>query len=503
MPESPKYVGMGLERASRGLSVLIPPTTQSTPVSAVFLAQFNVHSGYELVWSRAVDGVNLEGIEYKALPSGLHSTKQDVISFVQPASDSKQLDDVLYGVAVFQQHGGDSGDRSTVKMFSLGVLIDPKRHRVLPSANPVWRPTNFASGVEHVEQLRKLLEHWDESDGFAGFDSIFEQKSDVMNFVSSPSSSPRAQRILSDHKVGHHHYLHHLDTLLETLGPLVFRLWRSSLLREKIVLFDAPSVELNCAFAYCLSILSTVPQELQSLLTDDATRDLLCNRPVYSVGVNDSDWLKTLKEEHGFIAASSDEILAYKSQLYDTGVKFSNGDDDIPKVFPSTSKVPGATSSEYKATQRDLKRFEVLVREYELYKDTDGSQLQWWNAVVEPVSWRHMAWSGLYWWASAGEKEKMDDEGYAEDIAEYSEFSSTERLLSIVGYFQGLTRRVLRSVSDLVGADAEGPVIVEFADFIEMGLDPYSKGDVEFVIKLVEVWWCREAKVGGLSLCCF
>ena len=44
------------------------------PISALFLIVFDVKAGYTIVWKQAVPGLELEGVvEYKSLPSGLHS----------------------------------------------------------------------------------------------------------------------------------------------------------------------------------------------------------------------------------------------------------------------------------------------------------------------------------------------------------------------------------------------------------------------------------------------
>lgn len=525
--QSPKYVGVSMEHglAARGLNILIPSTAsgQHTPISAVFLARFNVNSGYELEWSRSVDGVSLKGVEYKALPSGLHEKERDVISFVLKPDESDSMDELLYGVAVFHQNlqESSSSDRSRVKMYSLGVIVDPSKHKsssLTTGSGPVWKPATFSCGIEHVEELDKLLENWKAEDGYDAFEAFFEQKADLINVISSPNQSPRTQRIFSleNSKESNHHYLLKLDTLLETMGPLIFKLWRCSLLRERIILFDAPSVELSCAFTYCLSILSTIPQEIKSILKDETAARLQFNRPIFSVGVNDIDWLKSLDRSQGYLASSSDEIIMYKTQLYDTAVQMNIDDDMTPKIFSSKCKLPGNTDTAMmKATQRDLKRFNVLVREYELFRDTinsyagdDCSSLAWWNDVTEPLSWKHLAWSGFYWWASAGEKDKMDDETYSEGVSGYSDVgeNGAERLLSIVGYFQTLTKRVFRIIGDIIdGSDHEETIFVEYSDLMEMGLDPYSSDDVSFVIKLIKLWWNLDAKVGNslTNLCCF
>jgi hypothetical protein len=53
------------------------------PISALFLIYFDVKAGYTIGWKRSIPGIELEGVvEYKSLPSGLHTVKEDLIYFV-------------------------------------------------------------------------------------------------------------------------------------------------------------------------------------------------------------------------------------------------------------------------------------------------------------------------------------------------------------------------------------------------------------------------------------
>jgi len=53
------------------------------PISALFLIYFDVKAGYTVGWKRSLPGIELDGVvEYKSLPSGLHTVKEDLIYFV-------------------------------------------------------------------------------------------------------------------------------------------------------------------------------------------------------------------------------------------------------------------------------------------------------------------------------------------------------------------------------------------------------------------------------------
>jgi hypothetical protein len=53
------------------------------PITALFLIYFDIKAGYTIGWKRSLPGIELEGVvEYKSLPSGLHTVKEDLIYFV-------------------------------------------------------------------------------------------------------------------------------------------------------------------------------------------------------------------------------------------------------------------------------------------------------------------------------------------------------------------------------------------------------------------------------------
>lgn len=511
-------------------------TSQSlsrTPLSAIFLVQFDVKSGYELKWSKVIDeSVSLKGVEFKSLPSGLHEVEREVISFVQPKSE-ESFNDLLYGVSVFHQNLDsmrEDNSRSNVRMFSLGILVDPSHSFLELTKLPKeisWKPINYTKGLEYIDYLNDLLDDWDtESSDYSIFEEFFNLHSklniDQLGKIPLTPTTPNLNT-LSNKKHHSHHYLLKLPTFLETLGPLIFKIWRCALLRERILLFDAPNIELNCSFAYCLSILSILPQDVSSLLSDNGILNdgLKFLQPIYSVGVNDIDWLKKLskKDLNGFIASSTDEILSYKKEIHDVSVRFNplkHQFSENPEIILSESSVPGSKPMDsIRATQRDLKRFKILSKEFNLkplHSDIvdENGDLKWWSEVTEPVSWRQIAWSGFYWWASAGEKSKVEFEQEYEGLSDVdSAQDEVQRSLIIVGYFHGMTKRIFTIVVDLLNnepnSNSDEELCVEFSDIFEMGLDPYSNEDKEFIIKFIRLWFNRNVKIGSTisNLCCF
>lgn len=184
-------------------------------------------------------------------------------------------------------------------------------------------------------------------------------------------------------------------------------------------------------------------------------------RPLFSIGVHDIPFLENELERsktisntsqsessnrtgipsRGWIACTTDSILAMKHVLYDVLVKMpppsSSNDDE--KSWPRIESPPGV---ELKATQRDFRRYKALrsalssqetlfqnftQKSYSSsnssnssneshispilshnssisYKDT-LSELPAMRSIIEPVSWSAFAYSNFSWWISPGERQ--------------------------------------------------------------------------------------------------
>ncbi len=680
------------------------------PISAMFLVQFNVHSGYSIEWSKATnENISLKGIEFKSLPSGLHSVEQDVIYFVQPENTnnnfkatSKNLPgSILNGVAVFQQNGfRDSNEirtRDDVKMFSLGILLSGGDKDLVTHTNngPLgfikkpflvnknkeeteFKTLNHSTGWEYVEDLTKLLGSFMNSEdltSMSSFDDFFKANSNYShNDVSTNSKIPASiinpnisssQKLKSKpqesssstdrnikepknltpltHRPRSHHMILGLCSLLKELGPLTFRLWKYALLRKRILIFGADSNELGAKYAYCLSIIAAIPQSISHMIIELQRQkyfeniNLLEIRPIFNVGIGDIDWLSdfSIYRKNGFIAVSTDEILLYKTKLYDVAVQLKGYELPNKQLAPEISIISKGTERQknQRSTVRDYKRFQHL--EQQIFEDGDGEivkERDKWVNLTEPLSWTQATLNGFLWWATAGEKSRMDadnnSEGFFsgsesddENDNENDEVTEDSNLLnnheniklsqpgesvevSVVGYFQQLTIHLFVTLSNvIISHDEENdnllvnsevpnssePVVgneqtsandissqensIDLAigksnsftnlhsdrsedtfdgfrhrnsdhystfgefnaltysqtatsgitvsdispstnsdndtiwiaptDIHEMGLDPYSNSDAEFVIELVDLWFGRQAKIGYKWCSCF
>lgn len=108
-------------RGQPPLTVRLPPAGPASlpdlpPVSALFLIEFDVKAGYTIAWKQAEDGIELEGlVEYKSLPSGLHTVSDDLIYFVHERTHA--------GLSAFVNIPCDEEDARNARMIAVGLLV--------------------------------------------------------------------------------------------------------------------------------------------------------------------------------------------------------------------------------------------------------------------------------------------------------------------------------------------------------------------------------------------
>ena len=108
---------MAAERRGQGpLNIDLSTSSPSgaPPISALFLIYFDIKAGYTIGWKRSLPGVELEGVvEYKSLPSGLHTVKEDLIYFVH---------DDHAGLSAFVNAPASEESRNA-RMIAVGVMV--------------------------------------------------------------------------------------------------------------------------------------------------------------------------------------------------------------------------------------------------------------------------------------------------------------------------------------------------------------------------------------------
>jgi hypothetical protein len=331
---------------------------------------------------------------------------------------------------------------------------------------------------------------------------------------------------------------------------------------------------------YDLSIISNIPIPVQNLLSIGAFSVRL--HPLFAIGVHDIPLLeqnaggndiveadersvdgdRSETDHNGWVACSTDDVLAMKYSLYDVLVTIppTYSKQAKEKVWPTVESPRGRA---VKATQRDLRRYKTLRRGLRCWQsddihespnadneddetsllaqrpeetfDDDSSTSD--ERLIEPMSWPALAYTSFMWWASAGEKRIYLDEemerddallhdGWASSVSpsgrscpspkssvESNEGNSKGVMpeMALIAYFHRLTTLTFSTLADIVdcsNAD-EGPegddevLTISGEDMVRMGLDMWSDGDQKFVKDLMEMYFGRKANVQGAKVeCC-
>jgi len=222
--------------------------------------------------------------------------------------------------------------------------------------------------------------------------------------------------------------------LITTFGPLIFVLYRAALCRKRILFLSPVPVERTCHFGslpssrswlmvvYNTSVLATIPPSVSDLLVNEPNR----LRTLFSVGVSDIPMLERLSsasqtdpvidssevQEQGWVACTTDAVLALKPHLYDILIilPHQHSFPTLPTTPHHSLKIPqrtnhpiltSSTGASILPSIRDLRRWKRLRLEMPLPKppgpDPDFDEL------VYQRTWTEFIFSGLCWWATAGE----------------------------------------------------------------------------------------------------
>ncbi|EFR04018.1 hypothetical protein MGYG_07023 [Nannizzia gypsea CBS 118893] len=461
-------------------------------IAALFLIRFDIRAGYTIAWKKTAPEIVLDNaVEFKSLPSGAHNVKEDLVYFVH---------DQYIGLSAFINQPAGEAERNAI-MLSVGILA-PLSHGRLGRS---WK---HAAGLKDLaiqlatdpDDTQPLSEYWDthqlrDSEGSSPPESPLESMSHTKPASAVPPAK-RRQRALSDatalissRTLPSYHPALTLPDFLDTFGPLIFPLYRAALLRKRIVFLGDAPVESSCNFIYNISLLSSLPQNLLSLLSSTKDIPSLRPRPLFNVGIHDMAQLSALSNtaDPCWIACSSDRVLGLRPELYDILVTLPpNYSRQAPeRIYPKMSlspptaagqhKDPKAKSTPIKATQRDTRRFITLrdgLREFSRLgeisgperEDSDNLSTFSSNSLVEPISWPLLAYTSFIWWASAGEKGAGPSDEEAEQDAELLQLSSddTEAAVDDHSNQTSLRRRESMVVPDANNTSQEIAIITYF-----------------------------------------
>lgn len=486
-------------------------TPDMTKIVSIFLIQFDVKIGYKVLWNKTSPGVSIDGIEFKCLPSGIHEFAEDLVLFTHYTNGQ-----IYYGISKFRLNLAIS--RNDTKMFSLGCLC-------LSDSKENWKPNEFVSnGFEYVSYLDELLVDYINTEDYTKLN-----QQDFHTIKSGKFTSPLIQ----------------LPNFFNKFGPLIFLIFKFSVLRKRIIIFNKSkhdNYNLQC-FNYIISIMSLKPNKMK-IETPGGNG---FTQPLYNICLHDIE--SPLLKLSSFIATTNDDILMYKP-IYDIGIIV---DSDSPPQIIKFEDIANPKRC-LKSTFNDYTKFKIIYEQLanqesfnnksvdnisinttssfmnKFFKESKISyEPNWWlHDSTYPISWTQYIWSAFSWFASAGQMNAEDIEPLASrshaeiDLPNlHSGRSSLQnfrtsfgesdasndnlmQFVIIIGYFHKLMKKWIYLASEVVGDDVEESVIFNYQDLIDMELDPYCKDDVSFIKEFVNVYWGRENidVSSGLSFIC-
>ena len=426
--------------------------------------------------------------------------EEDIVYFTHEEGDTHYV-----GTAAFINKPDEAAERKA-SMLAVGVLVPLESGRMGKSWLHAEGLRNLAKGqMRDVSDTKRLEDYWDEHKVEEGKQILPDESTDTLAGKTNGYHKSRAMSAGSAFTHGEVHTLapHHpavaLMQMLNVFGPLIFPLYRAALLRQRILLVTEAPVEFACNIVYNLSILATLSRETKEYLPRgkvEGGKDRL--QALFNIGIQDIDMLK--QRSGGWVACTTDDVLATKPELYDIAVYMPGREATKAKekVYPKIVRSGEDIGKQYvnvgiRASQRDAIRYGGLMEGIKRYpkstvaSDTDkhpegpvqdvansttssrAPSIHEHKKVVEPPSWAQVAYTSLLWWASSGDQPNGFNEEREAEIEQDAMLLDTDdsdedgrtKEVAVVGYFRRLTAVMFGAVNDVLRQEEDGEDAVE------------------------------------------
>jgi len=278
--------------------------------------------------------LELEGIEFSALASGLHDHEgPDFIYFVKSSKNEKRL---MYGMACYRRHILPGLSIRDAVMRSVGIFC-----------------THYAFLAQHQQFLDKFVEKVRTPNLSNKNKKTLQKYFKKHNATTSePVPSPALSSYLPS---GAFNYL------LTTFGPKIFLLWKYMLMQKRILICADPPVKVMSLITYASTFLCrhTIKSSTWSHLNEA--------NPLFYVNI--SSQIQLLQEQECYIACTTERIFERKPQSYDIFVRITQ--DDLGKSL-GVAKGPKReviftvhNGPETKLTEGDHSRFKILMHKFQ------------------------------------------------------------------------------------------------------------------------------------------
>lgn len=396
-----------------------------SPVLQTFLTKFDVKKGNIVVWSQTSDPkLHDPNLAFKSMPSGIHEKTKDTICFT--------TETLHRGIAAFSQNSFDlldqskPIDRNEVKMFSLGVILD---------INVDDNTTEY-----YMSKLNAVLEHWlNNLQDMTILDQFHQDHQDKQTLPNCTVSSTFESNTMD---------------WIEKLGPLLFVIWKATLLNERILILNLANEYVSKINSLCHMIKLMSP----SLLN------------LFTIGISDLDSMRDLLTSNGYIACTNDTLLELKPEIYDKLIKVELGQISI--IDNKGAPV--------KATPNEL---ELL----------NNKNITNYTSLTEPISWTQFFWDELYLFTTAGYLKPS-----------YHNTPIQEGTFPLTNVFESKTKTLHNTLETILLTKefdelTDDTIYIHPSDLKSLQLDCFSSQDFDFVVKLSKKWFNKNVEVSGFS----
>ncbi|KAJ7058524.1 hypothetical protein C8F01DRAFT_1148457 [Mycena amicta] len=342
---------------------------------AIFHASFHPTQGNIIDWSlKASDDLNLDNLEFSALPSGLHLVEEDVVYFNK---DGQQ------GVCVFRRRKTVEQGHRGFRLSSVGILL-ARSTRPRP-----WRHTAalkeltslLYSRFESNQTMNPSDKDWDPAREF--FNDRKVARADLNGAGDWNGWSSELLERLDSTTLSQTPTLH-LPHLLRILGPSSLTLYKHVVGRRRILIYTLPPVE-------AASILCHVAADMAYELQVDSTSSTRGNSPegISVLGMVTLMDLDRLQKEgqtgRGWVACTTDAIFLEKPSCYDLLIDLTTLSPHkatrptfyasrlVPPSSPSSSSRPQYRLSVVRFSWSDVKLWNELNRILQLDSSSSHS----------------------------------------------------------------------------------------------------------------------------------
>ena len=190
---------------------------------------------YTIAWKRTATETILDGVEYKSLPSGLHTLTNDLVYFTHEG---------YAGLSAFARGNASAEDRNA-NFVSVGILV--RKEGRFGRLGRGWllagKLEKIAAALAEDDTVAPLEEFWQEQTSRRKSKHVDSKGSIRDRAISTVTAIPKDEERLPEY-----HPALAILQYISLFGPLVFRLQQAALLRKRILFVGSPPVKTTCEF---------------------------------------------------------------------------------------------------------------------------------------------------------------------------------------------------------------------------------------------------------------